>query len=103
MSTLRLILKEITHRKINFLFGLLAVITAVALFTAFFTAGLASNRETARLMRDIGFNLRIIPRQTDMNHFLIAGFSEHTIPLETTPRILAVFRRSSFPLCPSMS
>ncbi|MHC4395553.1 MAG: ABC transporter permease [Planctomycetota bacterium] len=80
MSILSLILKEIRHRKVNFVLGLLAVVTAVALFISFFTAGKASNRETTRLMRDMGFNLRIIPKQTDMNKFWIAGFSEHTMP-----------------------
>lgn len=75
-----LIFKEIRHRKVNFILGLLAVVIAVALFISFFTAGQASNRETARLMRDMGFNLRIIPRQTDMSSFWTAGFSDHTMP-----------------------
>ena len=56
MSTLSLIFKEIRRRKISFLLGLLAVVTAVALFISFFTAGNASNRETARLMLSMGFN-----------------------------------------------
>lgn len=80
MTTLNLIFKEIAHRKINFMLALLAVVTAVALFVAFFTTGQASNRETARLMRDMGFNLRIIPKKTDMNKFWINGFSQHTMP-----------------------
>lgn len=75
-----LIFKEIRHRKVNFILGLLAMVIAVALFISFFTAGQASNRETTRLMRDMGFNLRIIPRQTDMSSFWTAGFSDHTMP-----------------------
>ncbi len=63
MKTAHLIIKEIMHRKGNFLLSLLAVVTAVALFTAFFTTGEASKRETTRLMRDIGLNLRIIPKE----------------------------------------
>ncbi len=80
MSILSLIFKEIRHRRVNFLLGLLAVMTAVALFISFFTAGTASNRETTRLMRDMGFNLRIIPKKTDMNKFWMSGFSEETMP-----------------------
>ncbi len=80
MTMFGLIFKEIRHRKVNFILGLLAMVIAVALFISFFTAGQASNRETTRLMRDMGFNLRIIPRQTDMSSFWTAGFSDHTMP-----------------------
>ena len=80
MNIFGLIFKEIRHRKINFLLALLAVLIAVALFISFFTSGQASNRETTRLMRDMGFNIRIIPKETDMSKFWMAGFSEHTMP-----------------------
>ncbi len=66
MLTLKLIIKEILHRKIHFLLGLLAVVTAVALYVAFVTTAEASNRETAKLMLKTGFNLRIIPKDTNM-------------------------------------
>jgi len=61
---------------------LLAIVTAVALFVSFFTTGEASKRETTRLMRDMGFNLRIIPKKTDMNKFWATRFSDHTMPEE---------------------
>jgi putative ABC transport system permease protein len=80
VTTSALILKEIAHRKFNFLLSLLAVITAVALFVSSVTTGQASNRETIRLMRDMGLNLRIIPIDTDMNKFWNIGYSEHTMP-----------------------
>lgn len=80
MSTLALILKEIRHRKINSLLGLLAVTTAVALFISFFTAGKASNRETARLMLSMGYNMHIIAKNADMNQFLITGIADQTMP-----------------------
>lgn len=86
MKMPNLILKEIMHRKLNFLFSLLAVILAVALFTSFFTTGQASKRETTRLMRDIGFNLRIIPKETDMNDFWALGYSEYMMPEEYVSR-----------------
>ena len=77
-----LILKEIAHRKANFLLSLFSVIIAVAMFVSFFTIGEASKRETNRLMREIGFNLRIIPKDTDMTTFWTVGFSQKTMPHE---------------------
>lgn len=87
MLTLKLIFKEILHRKIHFVLGLLAVVTAVALYVAFVTTAEASNRETAKLMLKTGFNLRIIPKETDMNSFLSNGFSDLTMPMEYIDRI----------------
>lgn len=75
-----LIIKEILSRKINFFLGMLAVITTVSFFVAFYTSSEASNRETIRLTRDMGFNLRIIPRQTNMDDFWSKGFSDKTMP-----------------------
>ena len=77
-----LILKEIAHRKANFLLSSFSVIIAVAMFVSFFTIGEASKRETNRLMREIGFNLRIIPKDTDMTTFWTVGFSQKTMPHE---------------------
>jgi len=82
MNILYLISKEFIHRKLNSLLSLLVIITAIALFVSFFTTGEASKRETTRLMRDMGFNLRIIPKETDMNKFWATGHSEHTMPEE---------------------
>ena len=36
MSVMKLILREIAHRKLNFLLGLLGIVAAVALFVSFF-------------------------------------------------------------------
>jgi len=80
VRTFRLILKEMLERKLNFLLSLLAIVIATALFVAFFTTGEASKDETTRLMRDMGFNLRIIPEKTDMEKFWQRGYSEETMP-----------------------
>jgi len=80
MSILSLIYKEIIHRKVNFMFSLLAVMTAIALFVSFVTAGKASNRETARLMLSMGFNLHIISNETNINEFLLTGLTDKTMP-----------------------
>jgi ABC-type lipoprotein release transport system permease subunit len=86
---LQLIAKEIQHRKLNFLLAMIAVVTAVALVVAFMTTSEASNRETTRLTRDMGFNLRIIPRNTDMDKFWTTGFSELMLPESYVQRFLA--------------
>ncbi len=82
MRTAHLILREVAYRKLHFLLSLLGVVAAVALFVFFFTAGQASRLETARLMRNMGLNLRIIPRNTDMVRFGLTGYSEETMPEE---------------------
>lgn len=82
MLVVGLIYKEIRHRKINFLLSLLAVVVAVALFISFFTTGKASQRETARLMLSMGYNLRIIPKGTNKNEFLLTGLTDKTMPEE---------------------
>ena len=80
MTTSNLILKEIIHRKGNFLLSLLAVVVAMALFISFFTASKASERETARLMLSMGYNLHIIPNGTDTSEFLLTGLTDKTMP-----------------------
>ena len=82
MQILKLVLKEILHRKVNFLLAVLAVTAAAALFVAFETTGKASANETRKLMLDLGQNLRIIPKKTEMDRFWAAGFSEQTMPEE---------------------
>jgi putative ABC transport system permease protein len=86
MSPAVLIIKEAWHRKLNFLLAVLAIVTAVALLVGFFTTSRASRRETIRVTRDIGFNLRIIPKDTDMDRFWVTGFSEQTLPEDTVRR-----------------
>jgi len=83
---LKLIYKEILYNKLNFFLTLLAISLAVAFFVSFFTANEASKRETIRLTRDMGFNLRIIPKETDMNNFWSTGYSDYTLPEEYIDR-----------------
>ena len=83
---IKLIYKEIIHRKLNFIAALSAVTIAVAFFVSFFTANEASKRETIRLTRDMGFNLRIIPGETDMNKFWSEGYSDFFMPEEYVSR-----------------
>jgi putative ABC transport system permease protein len=80
MSIIRMVFKEIWHRKINFVLAMLAVTTAVAFSVAFFTAAKASERETARLMLSMGYNVHIIAGDADAGAFLIHGIPDKTMP-----------------------
>lgn len=86
----QLIINEILHRKINFILSLLAVILAVAFAVSFYTTGEASKRETIRLMRDMGYNLRVIAKDTDMNFFYATGYSDKTLPEDYVKKFTAV-------------
>jgi len=86
---LRMIFKEVWHRKINFLLAMLAVTTAVAFLVAFFTAFKASERETARLMLKMGYNLRIVAGDTDIGGFLLVGIPDKTMPEAYLPKLVA--------------
>ncbi len=80
MNGWHLIVRELLHRKVNFMLSALGVTAAVALFVFALTAGDASRRETARIQRDIGLNLRIIPKATNEAKLHVAGFSDVTMP-----------------------
>ncbi len=80
MSIIRMTFKEIGHRKVNFLLAVLAVVTAVAFLVAFFTAAKASERETARVMLSMGYNLHVIAKDADVGRFLMTGIPDKTLP-----------------------
>ncbi|MCB9770578.1 MAG: FtsX-like permease family protein [Candidatus Omnitrophica bacterium] len=86
MNVAGMILKEIFHRKVNALLTLLGVVAAVGFYVAFVTMGSAAQRETTRIMRDMGYNLRIIPKDTDMENFLLVGYADETMPEDTVQR-----------------
>lgn len=88
MSILRLVLRELVHRQINLLLSALAVTVAVGLVVAYRTTATAAQRETVRVTRDMGFNLRIIPRTTDMDRFWAEGFSDQTMPEDSVKRFV---------------
>ncbi|MFQ5808387.1 MAG: ABC transporter permease [Armatimonadota bacterium] len=87
MSVVRLLLREIQHRQLSFLLGVLAVVMAVALFVAILTMCDASQRETTRLMRDLGFNVLILPKGTDMSDFWSADFAKEDMPEDYVHRL----------------
>jgi putative ABC transport system permease protein len=80
MHPFQLILREILHRKWQTLLPLFAVMAAVTFYVSFETAGKASQKETVKIMAQMGYNLRIIPKETDMNLFWDQDFSNLTMP-----------------------
>ena len=87
MRTLSMIIKEMMHHRANAVLSVLAVTAGVALCVALVITQEASYRETKRIMRDMGFNVRIIPKATDMGEFYLKGFSEHTFSEDAIHRM----------------
>lgn len=83
-----LFFKEIKYRITNFLLGLVGMVAAVAIVVLFFMMTAASQNETRRLTRDMGFNLKIIPGTTNMNNFWVDGYSNLTMPEEYVKRLV---------------
>ena len=89
MRVLRLIFAEVGHRKVGFLLACVAVAAAVALSVALVITQEASQRETRRNMRDIGFNVRIVPRETAADELYRLGYSPHTMEEDALHRMAA--------------
>jgi ABC-type lipoprotein release transport system permease subunit len=87
MSVVWLLLREVRHRKLNFALGLVAVAAAAALPICVLTLCEAADRETTRLMRNMGFNLLIVPKGLSMTDFWSHDFSRADMPEEYVHRI----------------
>jgi ABC-type lipoprotein release transport system permease subunit len=79
MSIFKLITREMWLRKWNVCLSLLGLILTLAFIISYYTTAEASKRETRRITRDIGFNLRIIPDSTDMDFFWFNGYSDQSM------------------------
>jgi ABC-type lipoprotein release transport system permease subunit len=71
----------------NAVLSFAGVTITVGLLVAFHLLAQASQRETVRVTRDMGFNVRIIPRETDMDRFWADGFADQTMPEEALRRL----------------
>jgi len=102
MSVWRLIRKEILHRKLNFVLGVVSVVVAVGVVVAQFTLLRAHDLCTEQLlerkqaeadarlarleddyrkyMKELGFNLLILPVGQDLTEFWEKGFATSTMP-----------------------
>ena len=89
MSILRLIGQEIRFRPLSFALSVAGVWATVTLFVAFLMTAEAARRETIRLTRDLGFNLRIIAREADLDRFWSLGYAEETLPDDAARRLAA--------------
>ncbi len=89
MNPLSLIVRELRHHRLNAVLGVLGLSIAVGLLVAVRLTTEAAERETRRVMRDLGFNLRIIPRATDMDHFWSRGYADQTMPEDSVQRLAA--------------
>ena len=111
MQTFKILLAEIRYRKLNFALSLLAISIAVTLFVAgpvlvdgyarqtrvlIAAAEQSTSDELAalqdrarRVMRDIGFNLMIVHRDTDMSDFWASDFAASDMPQEYVDRLAA--------------
>ncbi len=116
MSTLKILLAEISYRKVNFASSLVAVVVAVVLFVAGpmlidgyqretrvqidrWNLSIADSeknmsaeldrmeKDTKRLMRDLGFNLLIVRRGTNMSDFWASDFASGDFPQDYVNRL----------------
>jgi putative ABC transport system permease protein len=87
MPLLSLILRELRHHRFNAALSLLGLVAAVALLVVIRLLSTAAERETRRVVRDLGFNLRIIPRETDPELFFATGYSDKTLPADAVQRL----------------
>lgn len=87
MTLPALILRELRHHRLNAILSATGLVVAVGLLTLGRAATAAAERETRRVLRDLGFNLRIIPRETDMGHFWAKGYSDQTLPADSVDRL----------------
>ena len=87
MSVLSHIFREMGFRKLNTLFSLLGLSLAVTVVVASQLIAEADERETRRVTRDMGFNLRLIPAKTDLTQFYRDGFSRHAMDVSMLDRL----------------
>lgn len=82
------IIREIQFRWITSLLSILGLAATVAIVLVTFVLLEASERETRRVTRDLGFNLRIIPASTNLNQFFLHGFSDRYMPEGIVEKLL---------------
>ena len=78
---------EIGFRKLNAFFSLLGLTLAVIIVVASQLIAESDERETRRVTRDMGFNLRLIPAETDLGQFYRDGFSQFAMDVTTLDRL----------------
>jgi ABC-type lipoprotein release transport system permease subunit len=98
MNIAKVLLKEIGHRKTNFALSLAAITTAATLFVAGPTLIDTYRRQTnaqmdkmeqeaTKIMREMGFNLMVVHRDTDMTDFWASDFSSVDMPQDYVDKL----------------
>ena len=98
MNSIKILLEEIRYRKTNFFLSVFAVTIAATLFVTGPTlidgygrdtrAQVESlENETRKLMRNMGFNLMIVHRDTNMADFWDKDFSTVDMPQDYVQRL----------------
>ena len=98
MSVLYQIYAEATHRWVHSLLLFAALFIAAALPVAFHTTGGAAKRETSRLMRDLGYNVRILPKDAELTSYWAQGFADGALPEAAVQRFTTADDLSYNPL-----
>ncbi|QDU81652.1 FtsX-like permease family protein [Polystyrenella longa] len=89
MKPIQLIFKELRYHRGNAFWSVMAVALTVGIFVVVAMIQSAAERETKRITRDLGFNLRIIPRDADMTQFYLTGYTDRTMPENVLKRLVA--------------
>jgi hypothetical protein len=98
MNVWRLVLREISHRKLNFVMGLVSVAVAVACFVGAKTllradeiqtqqAGKQLEDSMRKITKGLGFNILILPEDQDVNELLTEGTLSKSMPGEYADRL----------------
>lgn len=85
----RLILREMWYSRWNTIACMLVVTAAVGLYVAMQDMGAASVDATRRLMRDMGFNLQIIPASADPARYQALDFAGPDMPETYVEQLVA--------------
>lgn len=88
LTMFKIFFKEIGYRFGNFCLTLLGVFAAVFCVVLFVMMTTASQNETRILTRNMGFNLKIIPKETNMNDFWISAYSNSLMPEDYVKKIV---------------
>lgn len=87
MSLARMVLKEMRLRWGNALLSVVAVAAAVGVFVMLLTLGIGLEREMAQVVRELGFNILIFPKEADLAKFWVEGYIEAEMPEEYVDRL----------------
>ncbi len=80
MTIIRLIFREAQHAAFNALLSLVTVIVAVGLLVAMVSLSRASVDATRKAMKQLGFNLLIVPAETDPARYQSLDFQDAAMP-----------------------